>query len=129
MDILKIIHVSCVLLSFIGFFTRGIWMTRQSSMLNAAWVKRAPHFVDSLLLLSAIGMLFAGSLNPFIQPWLLAKILGLVVYILLGAVGLHYGPTLKIRIIAWALALLSFLYIVMVAVTKSPYLWFDVGLM
>lgn len=123
MDILKLIHVACVILSFVGFCTRGLWMIRQSPMLDIAWVRRVPHFVDSLLLLSAIGLLIGLSLNPLAQPWLWAKIMGLLCYIILGAIGLHYGRTLKIRIIALGFALLSFLYIVSVAISKKPCFW------
>lgn len=123
MDILKFIHVGCVLLSFTGFCARGIWMIRQSPILDAPWVRRVPHFVDSLLLLSAIGLLIGLSLNALTQPWLWAKIIGLLFYIILGAIGLHYGRTLKIRIIALCFALLSFLYIVSVAISKKPCFW------
>lgn len=55
--------------------------------------------------------------------WLLAKFAGLVVYIVLGAFALRHGRTLKIRLIAFAGALLAFAYIVNTAISKSPTPW------
>jgi len=57
---------------------------------------------------------------PFVNAWLTAKVLGLIAYILLGAVALTYGPTRRIRALAFAAALMSFAYVVTVAITKNP---------
>jgi uncharacterized membrane protein SirB2 len=54
------------------------------------------------------------------MPWLTAKVVALVAYIVLGAVALKYGRTRGIRTAALAGALATFGYIVAVAVTKNP---------
>jgi uncharacterized membrane protein SirB2 len=54
------------------------------------------------------------------MPWLTAKIVALVAYILLGSVALKYGRTKTVRAAAYAGALATFGYIVAVAVTKNP---------
>ena len=58
MEWIKVIHVSCVFLSFCGFFIRGIWMLSGSELLQKRWVKIAPHIIDTTLLASALLMLF-----------------------------------------------------------------------
>jgi uncharacterized membrane protein SirB2 len=55
-----------------------------------------------------------------VQSWLTAKLLGLVVYIILGSIALHYGPNKPLRATAWLAALLVFGYIVSVALTHAP---------
>ena len=57
----------------------------------------APHIVDTLFLATGIGMLLATSLNPFTQPWLIAKFAGLILYVLLGTVAIKRGSNKGIR--------------------------------
>ena len=62
-------------------------------------------------------------LNAFSQPWLLAKFAGLIAYIVVGTIAIKRGPTMQIRIIAFVGAVALFVYIVGVALTKSPVSW------
>ncbi len=78
-----------------------------------------PHINDSLLLFAAIAMLVVAGLNPLEQPWLLAKIFGLLAYIGLGTLALKRGKTKAIRIKALIAALGVFGYIMAVAITKQ----------
>lgn len=117
--LLKSTHVACVALSYAGFVVRGVWMMQGSPLLARRWVRIAPHVVDTLLLVSAIGLAVLLRLNPMAQPWLAAKIVALVLYIVLGTIALKRGPTRAIRIGAWIAAQLVFLYIVAVALTRS----------
>ena len=121
--ILKGIHLGSVLLSFIGFFVRGIWMLQNSSKLKQRWVKIAPHIIDTLLLTSAILLAFHWRISPLEQPWLMAKIIALLVYIATGMLALRFGRSRNIRMAAWLFGLLVFLYIVSVALTKSVFGW------
>jgi uncharacterized membrane protein SirB2 len=54
------------------------------------------------------------------MPWLTAKVVALVAYIVLGAVALKYGRTKAVRSVALVAAILTFAYIVAVAVTRNP---------
>lgn len=123
MEWIKIIHVSCVALSFSGFFLRGIWMIRDSILLEHRLVKTFPHVIDTLLLTSAIILAVQWRISPLEHTWLLAKIIALLVYILLGMVALRHGRSIRVRVIAWLFGLLTFLYIVSVATTKSVLGW------
>jgi uncharacterized membrane protein SirB2 len=121
---IKTIHIVCVLLSFAGFFIRGIWMMQDSNRLGQRWVKTAPHIIDTLLLTSAILMLLQWQISPLQLPWLMAKIIALLVYIAAGMVALRFGRSKNIRISAWVFGLFTFMYIVSVAISKSVYGWF-----
>jgi uncharacterized membrane protein SirB2 len=120
---LKLIHVACVGTSDTLFFVRGVWMMRGSPLLNARWVKIVPHVIDSVLLASAITMAVMIRQYPFVAPWVTAKVLALVAYIVLGMVALKRGKARRVRIAAWIAAQLVFLYIVAVALTRSPLPW------
>lgn len=119
MGTIKLIHVTCVVLSFAGFFIRGLWMLRESNLLKQRWVKIMPQVVDTLLLVSAILLAVQMRFSPLEQPWLMAKIIGLLIYIALGLVALRFGRSRPIRLSAWIMAMLIFLYIVSVATSKS----------
>ena len=117
---LKHLHVTCVVISGSGFFLRGLWMLSESPRLNQRWVRIVPHVVDTVLLGSAISMAVITSQYPFAQNWLTAKLIGLLVYILSGAMALKRGKSKATRAVFFAAALLAFAYIVTVALTRSP---------
>jgi len=121
---IKTIHVTCVVLSFTGFFIRGIWMLIDSPLLRQRWVKTAPHIIDTLLLVSAIILAVQMRFSPLEQPWLMAKIIALLVYIGAGMVALRFGRSKRERLFAWLFGLATILYIVSVAYSKSVSGWF-----
>lgn len=117
---LKHFHMGCAALSGALFVLRGVWMMRASNMLQRRWVRVAPHVVDTLLLASAIGLAAWSHQYPGRQPWLTAKVVALLGYIVLGSIALKRGRTKGQRQAAFAAALALFAYIVSVAVTKRP---------
>jgi uncharacterized membrane protein SirB2 len=119
---LKSLHLVTALLSIAGFVLRGFWMMLDSPRLQAKWVKIVPHIVDTLLLLSGIGLVVVLHYSIGSSPWLITKIIALVVYIVLGTIALKRGRTRGVRISAFLAAILVFGYIVAVAVHKSPLL-------
>jgi uncharacterized membrane protein SirB2 len=121
--VLKYVHVGAVIVSFSLFFLRGLWMMAAPEKLAARWVRVVPHVVDTVLLVSAIALAAITAQYPFVQPWLTAKVLALLVYIVLGTVAIRRGRTRRARIIAWILALTVFGYIVAVARARVPFPW------
>lgn len=121
--ILRNLHVGAVAVSFGLFVLRGLWMASAPHRLRARWVRIVPHVVDTVLLASAIALAVQTGQYPPAQSWLTAKVLGLVVYILLGMVALRYGRTRPRRVFAWLSALTVYAYIVMVALTRDPLPW------
>lgn len=124
---LKHLHVTCVALSYALFFLRGVWMLRGTLAQQGRWVRVAPHLVDSVLLGSAIALAVQLGISPLSAPWLLAKIIALLLYIALGAVALRRGRTQRVRLAAWLSAQAVFFYIVSVAVTHDPAPWHVLG--
>lgn len=116
----KHLHILCAALSGSFFLLRGIWMLAGSPLLQRRWVRVAPHLIDTLLLSSALVMVFWSAQYPFVQPWLTAKVLALTLYIILGAIALKRGKSRGARIQAFAAALAVFAYIVSVALSKQP---------
>jgi uncharacterized membrane protein SirB2 len=120
----KLVHQSAVLLSVAGFFVRGI-----ASFVGARWVsgrtaKTLPHVVDTVLLVSALMLAWMLRLTPGNAPWLLAKVVGLVVYVGLGVVALRPARPLAARAAAWVAALVTVGWIVSVALSKNPWGFF-----
>ena len=118
--ILKHTHLTAVALSFALFFLRGLWMLTDSAQLQKRWVKIVPHIVDTILLASAIALAVLIQQYPFVQAWLTAKLVALAVYIGLGTIAIKRGRSKGVRVIAWIGALLTFGYIVAVALTRNP---------
>jgi uncharacterized membrane protein SirB2 len=123
MGLVKSIHLSCVALSFAGFFIRGVWMIIDSPNLQRRWVKTAPHIIDTLLLVSAVILAVQMRISPLEHSWLMAKIIALLAYIGIGTVALKQGRSKQVRVTAWLLGLATFMYIVSVAFTKSTMGW------
>ena len=119
-SLLRMVHVGTIYVSLALFLLRGFWMLTESDLLKARWIRIVPHVNDTLLLTAAIAMLVVASLNPLEQPWIMAKIVGLLAYIGVGTVALKRGRTKAVRIKAFVAALGIFGYIVAVAVTKQP---------
>ena len=117
---LKTIHRTAVVLSFAGFAARGMGALAGATWVRSRLAKTLPHIIDSVLLLSAIALAWQLQANPATTPWLLAKILGLLVYIALGVVALRAGVPRPLRAMAWVGALVTFCYIASVAISKNP---------
>lgn len=119
---LKYLHITCVVLSGLGFLVRGWWMLTDSDRLKARLVKIFPHVVDTLLLGSALTMAYLSGQYPFAQGWLTAKFFGLLAYIACGTMALKRGKSKGTRKVFLCLAVVAYVYIVSVALTRSPYI-------
>jgi uncharacterized membrane protein SirB2 len=122
--ILKNLQLALAALTLGGFLVRAWWMVVHSDKLQLRAVRVLPHIVDSLFLGSGIGLVFALRLPLAQSPWLIAKLVALVVYILAGTIALKRGRTIQLRLTALVVALLAFGYIVGAAISKSAQSWF-----
>jgi uncharacterized membrane protein SirB2 len=113
----KHVHVAAITASIALFVLRAGWMVWRPQLLAIRWVKVLPHVVDTVLLLSGVWLAF--QLGSGVQGWLPSKIIGLIVYIVLGMVALKRGRTLRVRVSAALAAIAVFGWIVSVALTKS----------
>jgi uncharacterized membrane protein SirB2 len=124
---LKLIHVTAVVLSGSGFVARYA-LAASHRLPRNLWMRVTPHVVDTVLLASALALAWVGGFRPLEVPWLEAKLVGLVVYILAGTIALKRGRTPRIRALAFVTALLAFIYIISVALTKHPQGWLAGGM-
>jgi len=121
--LIKAVHVGSMLMSISLFFVRGLWMMRAPARLAQRWVRVLPHIIDTVLLASALTLVFLSRQYPFVESWLTAKVVALLAYILIGMFALRRGPNRATRITAWFAALLVFAYIVGVALTRNPWVF------
>lgn len=121
MLIIKSIHVTLALLSITGFVYRGIMKIKNPNEVRAKWLKIAPHFIDTLLLVSAIYLVIISHQYPEIFNWVTAKLFALLLYILFGLYTLRFSKTRGETTIGFVLAVLTFTYIASVAITKQPW--------
>jgi uncharacterized membrane protein SirB2 len=119
--LIKNLHITCAAASYTLFLLRGIWTLRGSPIMRQRWVRIVPHVVDTVLLSSAIALAYSIGQYPFVDGWLTAKVLALLLYIGLGFIALKYGKSRRIRLSAWLAAQAVFLYIVLVAVSHDPF--------
>ncbi len=117
--LVKHLHITCAVLSGSFFLLRGVWMLLESDALQRRWVKVVPHVVDTVLLTTALTMVFWSAQYPFVKPWLTAKVLALLAYIVLGTIALKRGQTKATRTAALVAALAVFAYIVLVALSRQ----------
>ncbi|HKI59909.1 MAG TPA: SirB2 family protein [Mariprofundaceae bacterium] len=121
MELIKLVHVSCVFLSVLFFFSRGLVMIRSPQFVGRLWVRRAAEAIDSVLLLSGLGLVWITGQMPWQEMWLAAKLGLLLVYILLGMVAFHWVDRPIVRFGAWLMAVLTFVMMVLVAMAHRPW--------
>ena len=119
-EFVKYLHVTAITLSISGFILRVILKLNDSPGQTKYWFKKLPHKVDTLLLATALTMVYILGVNPLTTFWIAEKIIGLLIYILLGMIALRWGKTKNIRILAAVMAVMVFSYIVYVAHYKAP---------
>jgi len=117
---IKQAHVALVLASGLLFAVRGA-----AVLAGQSWAMRKPwrwlsYGIDTLLLSAGVALWVVLSLNPLHSPWLVAKLLLLVLYIVLGSLALKRAPTPVARRRSYAAALGTYLFMVSVALTHQP---------
>ncbi len=119
---IKIFHLTFILLSISSFVGRIILSETHPAILKQKALKIAPHVIDTLLLVSGITLVFQGGWLATEYGWIIAKIIALLGYIGLGVVAMHNRGT--VRWAAFVGAMACFAYIGIVAVTKNAFFFF-----
>jgi uncharacterized membrane protein SirB2 len=118
-EILKLAHVACVVISGSMFIYRYAVLNMHPDRPLAKALKVLPHINDTVLLSCAIGMLSLIGLNPFTTPWLLAKIVALLAYIVLGTICMRSLPGSRHQTVSFVAAISVFAYILLVGLSKQ----------
>ena len=124
--LLRDLHITCVILSGVGFFLRGMLRLFDSPLVELRWVKVVPHVVDTVLLFSAVSLAVLSQQYPIEQAWLSAKLIGLLSYIGCGMMAFRFSRDRRRMVLFFMLALCSYAYIVSVAMTRHPAAWLAV---
>ena len=107
-------------ISITGFMLRWFWRQRSQRWAELRLTRILPHVVDTFLLLSGATLMVLSQQYPNVSPWLGAKLLGLVAYILLGAAAMKLAPRSLQAVMAFIIAILTFAWMASVAVSKQP---------
>ncbi|EAB3949040.1 SirB family protein [Salmonella enterica] len=120
------LHLICVALSVSLFVARYWWRYCGHALAAARWTRIEPPVIDTLLLLSGIGLIVKTHILPFTElgSWLTEKLFGVIIYIVLGFIALDYrqARSQQARFIAFPLALVVLYIIIKLATTKIPLL-------
>ncbi|MBS0486399.1 MAG: SirB2 family protein [Proteobacteria bacterium] len=116
---IKFLHIACVVLSGSLFTLRGIMMLAGSQWVYHPILKHGSYLIDSTLLAAGITLAVMLHQYPFVQAWLTAKVLLLVVYIVFGVFALRRGATRARRAGFFIAALAVYLFIVSIAMTHD----------
>jgi uncharacterized membrane protein SirB2 len=110
----KQIHQLAAVILAVVFIARGLAMLAGGRARPRLWVTLVTHVNDTILLVCALYMAW---LLGF-QDWVIAKLVGLALFIALGIVALKRGRTRGMRLAAFAAALAVLAYLFAVALSK-----------
>ena len=114
-------HMAIAMLSVILFYIRCFSRMGSGKLAKNKLVFIGSHSIDTLLLISAITLVFMAKINPFEQLWLLEKIVLVVIYIAIGIISAKQTNTLP-KIMYVVVNTLVILAIGYLATAKSPLL-------
>lgn len=113
---IKYAHVTFAIISISFFLVRAWWSWQNSGLLKQRWVRIAPHINDTLLLACAVYLMVTSQQFPFVNDWLTAKVIALLVYIGIGTAAIKRGSRP-----ATIAAAICFGYMILVA--RSHQVW------
>ena len=116
--IVKHVHVFLVIVS-ITLFQFRYWRHRYFNIQPMPLLTVMPHVIDTLLLVTGIGLAWAAGFTLFNSDWLLVKLLALLVYIIMGYLAMK--KTASTQWFAYLIATAAVCYMLIIATTKQPW--------
>jgi len=120
---IKFVHVLAVLASGGLFAVRGAALLAGQRWAMATPLRYLSYSIDTVLLTAALMLLTILPTGMFANGWLALKLVLLVVYVVLGSLALKRARSDRARRIAYAAALLTYVYMLGVARTHHPLGW------
>ena len=117
---LKLAHIGLVLASGGLFAARGALVLAGQNWAMARPWRLLSYGIDTLLLTAGVALWGGLSLNPVARPWLGAKLLLLLLYIVLGSLALKRARTPATRRVSYAGALMVYVFMASVARSHQP---------
>ena len=123
--VLKHIHLSFVVLSIgLMWYRMGLRWLQPIKLHQTRWLRWLPHLIDTLLLSSALSLCWLSKQWPGQSAWLTAKVVALLLYIVLSSLAYKRLQTKSSQLICFVLAQGAVLYLIGVAIHKTPLAWF-----
>jgi uncharacterized membrane protein SirB2 len=117
----KWVHVAAVLSSGLLFFLRGLLLQLGANRIAMfAPVRYLSYGIDSVLLTAALMLATMLPSAMFANGWLLAKLLLLPAYVVLGSFALKRGRTPRTRLASFLAALAVFACMLAIARSHHP---------
>ena len=116
---IRLLHISCASISICLFVLRGALQFSGIAWRRSRVLRIAPHVNDTVLLAAASALSWISHQIPLQQDWLSAKVGALLLYIVLGHMAFRADAPPARQAVAFAAALATVSYIVMVAITRS----------
>lgn len=117
---IKTTHIALVVTSGLLFALRGAAVLAGHTWPLHGALRLGSVVIDSALLAAGVVLWSLLGLQPVRDPWLGAKLVLLVLYIVLGSLALKRAHTARARALALAAALACYLFMVSVAVAHHP---------
>lgn len=117
---LRPLHITLVTLSVALFALRGLGVLAGQAWPMAGWARGLAPVIDSLLLLAGGTLWWLLQLNPTQNHWLLAKLVLLIVYIVLGTLALKRAPTRGAKALCFVAALAVVGFMASIAMARHP---------
>lgn len=117
---LKLLHQGLVVVSVTGFMARWGWRLTHPAWKPVGVVRAAPHVLDTLLLGTGVVLAYRWSAEPWSADWLVAKLAGVVAYIVLAWIAYRSVNRPKRSLVAGLTALLVIVWVASVAVGHHP---------
>jgi uncharacterized membrane protein SirB2 len=121
---IRLLHVSCVILSGSLFLSRGLMRIADAPAANHRVLRGASYVIDTTLLTAGVLLTLVIHQYPLTAAWLTTKVVLLIVYIALGLYALKLAQRRNTRIVAYLGALMTYTFIIGVALTHHPARWF-----
>lgn len=123
--VFKHFHLTMAILSMVFLVVRFIMGMRNPAVLNKAFFKIPPHIVDALFVISIIAMISTVNITVYPSGWIGEKAALFIAYIVFSVVtvlAVRGRMSSKLRIPAFVLALLSWIWAIKIAFMKTPFL-------
>lgn len=117
---IRMVHITCVVLSGVLFFLRGTGVLAGTRWPMALPVRLASYSIDTVLLTAALMLVTMLPGAVFANGWLTTKLVLLVVYVVLGSFALKRARTLRARQLYFVAASATYLFMFSIARAHDP---------
>lgn len=117
---LKSLHLLLIVLSLAGFVGRVLLSAFKPEAMQHPLSRIAPHIINTLLILSGIGLVLVDDWISKDFNWIISKFMLLLAYIGLGVMSIHNTGIKRWLFFTGALA--CFAYIFVIAITKQGFI-------